>query len=562
MGNRDGRNGPAHMASSRNKGGNRSSRRGELRPRKEPLNDRYYYEESDGFEDVTSYSSSKKKREDQRELERQRNPKKGNAAKKAVIISLAVLLVLVGGGLWYVFGYLLKDLTVKPITKDPVKLGWETSSGVSSKTSDFEVVLDDSIKNIAMFGVDARGDSFEGLSDVIMILTVDNKHGKIKMTSVLRDSCASIDGYGYNKINAAYSLGGPELAINTLNRNFHLRIEDYVTVNFTRMAEIVDAVGGIEMDLTADEVREVNRNLYALSQEIEYGGYDDGAYILASDYFPDADGNEIIETDNYEDGRYHLNGNRAVAYGRIRHLDSDDVRATRQQNVLKALIEKVRGKSKLEYPEMIRKIMPMCETSLDFGDIMGMLPIMFTDFTIETMNIPGEVEAPEGAWLSSDNWVYLYDMEAAAKHISQFIYEKDSPYYGQEIIPGDPGVPTVDPNAGSYYDPSYESQPVVSSQSPSSEEPSSSVGSEDPSSSSWVEDPSSSSSWTEDPSSGGEWESSSTGGENGEPNVWEDPGTGEGSDPGFTGEEGTWTGEEGALTDGGTEGYSSETDVA
>lgn len=517
------RSGPAHMASS--KGKKKPER--QMAPRREPLNDRYYYEESDDFEDVASYTSSRKQKEDRRELERQRNPQKSKA-KTVIIITLVVLALLIGGGFYYVFGYLLKDLTVDTITKDPVKLGWQTSS--TSSDDDFEVVLDDSVKNIALFGVDARSDSFEGLSDVIMILTVDNKHQKIKMTSVLRDSCVDIDGY-YDKINSAYSIGGPELAINILNRNFHLRIEDYVTVNFAKMAQIVDAVGGVDMDLTADEVREVNRNLYALSVDVENGEYEDAPVIYASDYFPDADGNAVIETDNYEDGRYHLNGNRAVAYGRIRHLDSDDVRATRQQNVLKALIQKVRGKSKLEYPEMIRKITPMCKTSLDFSDIMGMLPIMFTDFTIETMNIPGETESPAGAYIRPDCWVYLYDLEAASKHISQFIYEKDSPYYGQEIFPGDPGIPTVDPGGSGYSD-----EPDITSSASSEPEPSSS----DPSSSEWVSSDPNNGSGTGDDSSDPEYSSPEYSGGEG----WDDPGLEDGSGGEFT---------EGS--DGGGDGY-------
>ena len=95
-----------------------------------------------------------------------------------------------------------------------------------------------------------------------MILTVDNKHQKLKLTSILRDSEVTIDGERFNgeyihytdKINAAYNLGGPELAIRTLNQNFGLDIRDYVTVNFANMAAIVDAFGGVDITMTADEV--------------------------------------------------------------------------------------------------------------------------------------------------------------------------------------------------------------------------------------------------------------------------------------------------------------------
>lgn len=542
MSNKDGRNGPAHMAPSRRG----ASKNRQASRRKEPLRDNYYYEEPprEGFEDVASYSSPKRRKDDQRELERQKGKKGMGKGKKAVLITVGVVVVLVAAGLWYVFGYLLKDLTIEPITKDPVKLGWEPASGASAQ-DDFQVVLDDSVKNIAMFGVDDRGGTFEGRSDVIMILTVDNKHGKIKMTSIARDTCVNIADYGDDKLTHAYFYGGPELAINTLNRNFHLRMEDFVTVNFAKMAEIIDACGGVELELTAAEVQQINVNLWSLLVDVEeqieddkysgdYKSRDDYAKITREDMMPNIYGELNVDSDveDYEDGTYLLNGNQAVAYGRIRYLEGgDDVRMERQQNVLKALINRVRGKSKLEYPEMIRKIMPMCKTSLDFEDIMGMLPIMFTNFTIETMTLPSEVENPNGGYIRSDCWVYLYDLEAASKHISQFVYESDSPYYGQEIIGGDHGFATVD--AGDSDSTDYNDGAGMLSSAASSS-PSSEVES-DPSSGSSSEvgvDPSSGmesgggeeSSFVEDPGSGGE-----TGGEG------EDPGYDPGYDPGEEG---------------------------
>lgn len=466
MAYKDGRHSASHTASGRGKRGVDSR---EAPRRREPLDDRYYYEEPrrgepQQFEDMSSYSSSHRQKEDKRELERQRK-QKGGRAKKAVIISLVVLLLLIGGAVYYVFGYMLKDLTVDDqFTKDLEKLGIVTSTA----EGDEPVVLDDSIRNIAMFGVDARDGSFEGLSDVVMILTVDNKHGKIKMTSILRDSCVIMEDGSYAKLTEIYSYGGPELAVKTLNRNFSignrpLNITEYVTVNFARMADIVDACGGVEIELTAQEVQQINVNLWSLVVDVEeqieddkasgtFESRDDYAYITNADFMPNIYGNKNVDSADYEyeDGKYLLNGNQAVAYGRIRYIDSDDMRAMRQQNVLKALIERVRGKSKLEYPEMIRQIMPMCKTSLDFGDITGMLPIMFTNFTIETLNIPGEDESARGGSLPGPRWVYVYDLDYAAKHISTFIFEKDSQYFGADFYPGEGTVPDVsEPSGGS-----------------------------------------------------------------------------------------------------------------
>ena len=245
MSNRNGRPGPAHMASSKKSGSKGGAQNG-ARRRREPLQDNYYYEEPrqgrlQQFEDVSSYSSSHRKKEDLKELERQK--KKGSKAKKAILITLAVLLVLAGGVIYYVFGYLLKDLTVETISKNKGELGIRS-----------EVQMDTSIKNIALFGVDARPNETQVRSDAIMIVSVDNKHGKIKMISVLRDSNVSMqlkddNGGSYymdDKITHAYYYGGSELAVQTLNRNFDLNIEDFVTVDFAQMAKIVDAVGGVD----------------------------------------------------------------------------------------------------------------------------------------------------------------------------------------------------------------------------------------------------------------------------------------------------------------------------
>lgn len=227
------------------------------------------------FEDLSSYSSSK-------EYNKRRKNRRGHTVLKCILGVFCALLIVFGSGLIYIATHLLDDLTTTNITKDPTALGIDPS-----------VTMDDSIKNIALFGLDQRSaysdDSTR--SDVIMVLTVDNKHKKLKITSILRDSYVSIEGENSNgvhvdymdKINAAYAEGGYELAIRTLNRNFGLNIMDYVTIDFTDTAAIVDAFGGVEISLTAEEKWEINQNLWNLSQETE-------GLIKDSDFLADANG--------------------------------------------------------------------------------------------------------------------------------------------------------------------------------------------------------------------------------------------------------------------------------
>lgn len=386
------------------------------------------------FEDVSSYSSSK-------EYKKRKKNKRGRTVLRGIAVFFCLVFILCGSGLVYVSTGLLSGLTTTSIAKDDDSLGIDTQN----------IVMDDSIKNIALFGVDSRNGEFKGLSDVIMILTVDNKHGKIKMTSILRDSEVSIEGEDYSdnylnyvgKINSAYSRGGPELAIRTLNRNFGLNIRDYVTINFANMATIVDAFGGVDIELTAEEVGAINDNLWALSQEVEKrkeadindGTYEDQVYaeITSEDYIPTINGDINIMYGEYEGGMYHLNGNQAVAYGRIRKIDSDYIRVERQQTVFSALIGKLEGMGLTDYTNLIQQLMPYCETSLDLGDILGMTPILFTDFTISKISVPNpdyETDLFDGLDSSGD-YHMIYDPTGAAERISSFIYEENSPYWDQ-----------------------------------------------------------------------------------------------------------------------------------
>ncbi len=435
MGKKEYTNGPRHGASRSTRGN------GGSKPRREPLRDNYYYEqparnwrEGDDFQDISSYSSSAKRRAGQKAVKKEKKSqknsrtaarqgargssgqdvysssrparKKKSIGKKVAAVFLVLVLVVTGS-----IVYMLSGLTMTSITKNPDALGISSSA-----------VSDPQITNIALFGLDAREDSNTGRSDVVMILSVDNRHHTLKLTSILRDSEVAVEGYGYDKITHAYAYGGPELAIKTLNQNFNLDIKNYVTVNFYQMAEIVDAFGGVDMELTADEVYQLNENLWNLSQE-------NPGKIVSADFIPNIYDEIDLINGPYQDGTYHLNGNQAVAYARIRYIDSDDVRASRQQQVLSALLDSLKKKNIFQYPGLVRKVSVMCETSLNVGDMLGMMPIVLGGLHLETLSIPGEEEQAYGVTLESGAWAYEYDLTAASQHISRFIYEERSPYY-------------------------------------------------------------------------------------------------------------------------------------
>lgn len=203
------------------------------------------------------------------------------------------------------------------------------------------------IKNIALFGVDSTENS--GRSDSIMILTINNKDNKLKITSLMRDSYVSIDGHGKDKLNHAYAFGGPELAVRTINENFDLNISDFITVNFSSLPKVIDAVGGVEIDVDGEELKFIN------------------------DYINDLN---FKNKTNYatinKTGLQHLNGTQAMAYCRIRYTSGGDYkRSDRHREVLENLIKKSTSISALKYPELLSELLPMLKTSLSSGEIMN-----------------------------------------------------------------------------------------------------------------------------------------------------------------------------------------------
>jgi LCP family protein required for cell wall assembly len=252
------------------------------------------------------------------------------------------------------------------------------------------------IKNIALFGVDTRStESIEGLSDCIIVLSIDVQNSTVKMTSILRDSRVYIDGYGYNKINAAYSFGGPELAMDTINSNFNLDIEDYVTVNFAGLADIIDALGGVEVEITEEERVCIND-------------------IMDMD---DIDGDYL-----YESGLVTFTGDQATQYARIRSIDSDVGRSGRQRTVISAMLAEIKEMNLPQTIDVIRLGLKTVDTSLSYGELYDLAKLaLSSDLKIEDRVIPSEEEAAFGGIIDGI-WYYDYDIEVAAEHLHTFIY--------------------------------------------------------------------------------------------------------------------------------------------
>lgn len=207
--------------------------------------------------------------------------------------------------------------------------------------------LPDNVVNILLVGVDTRSTTLDdGLQhgDVQIILSINKDTGSVKLTSILRDLYVTIPGYkSKNRINVAYARGGGALAMRTINHTFEMNIEHYVTINFYGLASIIDAIGGVDVDLTKAEAKAINT--YLKQHPPKYDNQD-------KDY-------ERVPLEAVA-GVQHLDGVQAVMYARTRSVDNDFGRTARQRHLLDLLLQKIMQDMTVD------KFMTLMETSLPY----------------------------------------------------------------------------------------------------------------------------------------------------------------------------------------------------
>lgn len=253
------------------------------------------------------------------------------------VITIILALILVGVGVFY---SVLNKM-------DNVELNKE-NLGVTSK-EELEVYDNyKKIKNIALFGIDSADGV--GRSDSMMIATIDPVHDKLKITSLMRDSYVNIEGYGYDKLNHAYAFGGPELSIKTINQTFGLNIEEFVAVDFASLPKIIDILGGLELDITDEELEYINGYIDDINSK-------DGTYSPHISYA----GPQLVD------------GVQALAYSRIRYTSGGDYERTqRHRTVLEGLFNKALQVSPAQYPSIINNMLPYVKTNLGTTNILSL----------------------------------------------------------------------------------------------------------------------------------------------------------------------------------------------
>lgn len=309
-------------------------------------------------------------------------------------------LILVVGGIIY--------LTINHFLNLPHYVDGEDATPI---TEDFKGQLeyknglwcDDRVLNVMLFGSDNESAGDSGRSDSMILLSIDTHHQKIKMTSIMRDLYVPIaEDNGHHKINAAYAIGKENLSCKTVENIFGVRVDKFITVDFTNFAKIVDSIDGIDMYLTAEEAATVNR--------------------LCRQDMPIGKDNKELEKIS---GIHHLCGAQALNHARDRSSFGDDYgRTQRQRNVLSTMLNKVKNSSFSQLTSFVNQFAPCVTTNLSKSEVKKLIPYLpkFLKYEVIQNRIPTNEEVIEET-INGEAVLRIDDIDITKTALAKFIYE-------------------------------------------------------------------------------------------------------------------------------------------
>lgn len=238
--------------------------------------------------------------------------------------------------------------------------------------------------NIALLGLDAQDATFtNSRSDCIMIISINNDTKEVKIVSVYRDTYLNIDGHGLDKVTHAYAFGKAPLALSAINKNLDLDITEYVTIDFDSVINIVDAMGGVEITVTSAEASQIPG-------------------ISAA-------------------GTYNLTGTQALAYGRIRKIDTDYARTERMRNVVIKVFEKAKKLSLTQLNSLIDQLLPEVTTNISQTEILSYASKIGGYNVTDSFGWPYEVRGYNGVvWYAAP-----VNLEANVKKLHEQLFENE-----------------------------------------------------------------------------------------------------------------------------------------
>ena len=254
---------------------------------------------------------------------------------------------------------------------------------------------------LLLIGTDTYSTKSRGRSDVMMLAQLDPKNKTVKLVSFLRDMYVKIPGKGSTRMNAAYAYGGPELLLKTFKANFGIEPAAYVSVNFSRMATLIDAIGGVEIDVSSRERTQLNSILQFYNMKM---GKRQSSGLLK------------------KSGLQNLTGNQALSFSRIRKIDSDFNRTDRQRTVVEAAFRKIMTMSWDKIGELVLDNMDSVVTNISAADAISLIPtaLMAKDATFSSMHIP--VKSGYASKMISGMAVLVPNLSKNVDALNSFLY--------------------------------------------------------------------------------------------------------------------------------------------
>lgn len=319
--------------------------------------------------------------------------KKNNKNKVMIVIGVIILLILVIG-VSYIYTK-LSSVNYQKIDKTKLDINEDLYNDVSSVNENITKENFDKIKTVVFFGTDSRDteNMSSGRSDTIIIASINPITKRIKLISIPRDTYVTISDHGKDKINHAYAYGGEELSIKTINNNFGLGISEYVTIDFSGLVNVIDTVGGVNINITEAEKAFINRG---------------------------------SKTKISTSGNVLLNGEQALIHSRNRTVGNDFERAARQRIVLEALIQKIGSMEVSQMLSLSDKMLKEVKTNMNITDYTSMLTSIATNKS-EYLSDIKSIQIPSTDYSSGQmiGGVYYFvpDLEKAKQDFYKAIYE-------------------------------------------------------------------------------------------------------------------------------------------
>jgi LCP family protein required for cell wall assembly len=273
--------------------------------------------------------------------------------------------------------------------------------------------------HVLLLGVDRRGKSGNSRADTMMLATIDKKNGRLKLTSILRDLLVEIPGHGEGKLNSAAAFGGVDLLMETISHNLHIEVDRYVLVDFRMFEQVIDKMGGVTVKMSAAEISAANDCIAGLNKQWGVPYLWDG-FIFANA------------------GNVKLTGKQALGFARVRHMDNDFKRTSRQFEILEAAFAKFRKKNVTQQYSMLYDLLPLVETNLTNGEI---TELAFNALSVNAKGILHYTVPAEGMYKSASynrSSVLLSDLSANAWAAHTFIFESSEvPNDAKVLSPGE-----------------------------------------------------------------------------------------------------------------------------